>query len=147
MKKITIAIALIIGAIATSFAEKSSTDAEALNIFKVLMNNAHTTVWQKKNSYIEKSFLYKGQEISAYTRSGRLIGLSCRLVDVNDLPKEILNEIKKKYNHHQIADVLIFINSDGNACYYAGLKNNDIYTALKISATCKLRVIKKMRIK
>jgi len=147
MKKITIAIALIIGAIATSFAEKSSTDAEALNIFKVLMNNAHTTVWQKKNSYIEKSFLYKGQEISAYTRSGRLIGLSCRLVDANELPKEILNEIKKKYSNYQIADVLIFLNSDGNACYYAGLKNNDLYTALKISAMCKLHVIKKMRIK
>jgi hypothetical protein len=147
MKKITIATALIIGMIATSFAEKSSVDAEALNIFKVLMTTAGNTSWQKKNSYTEKSFLYKGQELSAYYKSGKVIGLSCRLIDANDLPKEIVNEIKKKYNHHEIADVLIFMDSNGNACYYAGLKSNNTYTALKISATCRLHVIKKMRIK
>jgi len=147
MKKIIIAIALMLGLIATSFAEKSSVDTEALNIFKILMTEQGNTLWQKKSSYSEKSFLYKGQEISVYYKSERIIGLSCRLIGANDLPKEILNEIKKKYNQQEIADVLIFMDSNGNAYYYAGVKNNNTYTALKIYSTYKLRVIKKMRIK
>jgi len=103
--------------------------------------------WQKRNSYTKKYFLYRGEEISMYYKSERLIGLSCRLADENDLPKEALNELKQKYNHYQISDVLIFMDSNGNACYYAGLKNNNTYTALKISTASRLHVIKRMHIK
>jgi len=147
MKKIIFAIAFIVGSVATSFAEKSSVDDAALNIFKILMNNAGNTTWQKKDHYNEKSFLYKGQEISAYYKSGRLIGLSCTLIDANDLPKEIVSEIRKRYKHYEIAHVLIFMDSSGHSSYYAGLKNKRTYTALKISETCRLRVVKKLHLK
>jgi len=147
MKKIIIAIAFTVGSVATSFAEKSSTDSAAMNIFKVLINSAGNTAWQKKVHYTERSFLYKGQEISAYYKSGRLMGLSCMLVDANDLPKEILNEIRKKYQRYEVAHVLIFMDNSGHSSYYAGLRNKNIYTALKISETCKLHVIKRLHLK
>jgi hypothetical protein len=147
MKKIIIAAALMISVMTTSFAEKSSVDAEALNIFKILMSNTGNASWQKKNSYIEKSFLYKGHEISAYYKSGSIVGLSCRLIDANDLPKEIVNEIKRKYAHREIADALIFMDSNGNAYYYAGLKSKNTYTAIRISEAYRCRIVKKMHIK
>lgn len=147
MKKIIIAITFITGIIASSFAEKSSADATALNIFKVLITDKGMAAWKKKDLYNEKSFLFKGQEISAYCKSGKLIGLSCTLIDAHELPKEILNGIKKKYNDDEITYTLIFMNNNGHVSYYAVLKNKNIYTAIKISETCKLRVIKKLHIK
>jgi hypothetical protein len=90
--------------------------------------------------------LFNGQEISAYYRAGRLVGLSCTLIDAKDLPKEILCEISKNYNHHQIAHVLIFIDSKGHSSYYAGVQSKKNYTVLKVSEMCRLHVIQRMRI-
>ena len=39
------------------------------------MSNAGNTTWQKKGHYNERSFLYKGQEISTYYKSIENIGL------------------------------------------------------------------------
>jgi hypothetical protein len=147
MKKIILTIALMVGFIATCYAEGDKTDAAALDIFKVLMNSSGKAEWSKKDDYNKKSIMFNGHEISVYyIAEYSLVGLSCRL-NANDLPEEALNRIKKRYSDCVIADALIFMDSDGHVKYYAVVKNRKRCIALKISSGCRLRVMKKIPIK
>ena len=114
-------------------------DTAALNLFEVLLNDPGYSEWAKKDPYNEISSLFmfnmfKEERISNYYNKSSFIGFSCRFKE-NDLPGEVLNRIKKRYNDCVITDVIIFMDINGNTQYYASIKNNKRYIALKISGT------------
>ena len=66
---------------------------------------------------------------------------------MNDLPKEVLNSIRKKYSNCIITAALVFMDDNGDTKYYALVKDNKRYTALKVSEDLRLSVMKKMSIR
>jgi hypothetical protein len=126
-------------------------DTAASISFVVLHSEPDYTAWTKKDPYdeISKLFMFnmfKRERISNYYNNGSLLGFSCRYTKI-DLPVEMLNTIKKKYGDCVITDVIIFMDINGNAQYYASIKKNKKYIALKISAAGKLSVLKKIMAK
>ena len=147
MKKISLIITIIVAFVVAAYGESVNTDVAALEIFKVVMNNPGKVEWLQKNDYYKRTVVFKGHTISVYyIAEYSLVGLSYRL-NANDLPKEVLNNIKKRYSKCLIEDALVFIDSDGDVKYYALVKNSKRYTALKISEGLRLSVMKKMSIK
>jgi hypothetical protein len=145
MKKISLIIT-IVAFVATAYGEAINTDAAALNIFKVVMNRSGKVEWLQKNDYNKRSIVFNGHAISVYyIAQYSLVGLSYRL-NANDLPKEVVNRIRKRYSKCLIEDALVFIDSDGHVKYYALVKNSKRYTALKISPGLRLSVMKKIAI-
>jgi hypothetical protein len=145
MKKISLIIT-IVAFVATAYGEAINTDAAALNIFKVVMNRSGKVEWLHKNDYNKRSIVFNGHAISVYyIAQYSLVGLSYRL-NANDLPKEVVNRIRKRYSKCLIEDALVFIDSDGHVKYYALVKNSKRYTALKISPGLRLSVMKKIAI-
>jgi hypothetical protein len=145
MKKISLIIT-IVAFVATAYGEAINTDAAALNIFKVVMNRSGKVEWLQKNDYNKRSIVFNGHAISVYyIAQYSLVGLSYRL-NANDLPKEVVNRIRKRYSKCLIEDALVFIDSDGHVKYYALVKNSKRYTALKISPDLRLSVMKKIAI-
>ena len=122
-------------------------DTAASNSFSVLRGDHGYTALAKKDPYNELSKLFmfnmfKGKRISNYYNNGSLIGFSCRSAGI-DLPVEILNRIKKRCSDCVITNVIIFMDINGNTQYYASIKKNNKYLALKISTRGKLRTLKK----
>ncbi|HEY6979021.1 MAG TPA: hypothetical protein VH396_22150 [Chitinophagaceae bacterium] len=147
MKRIILIITIIVVFVATASGEATNTDAAALNIFKVVMNSSGKAEWLHKNDYNKRSVVFNGRTISVYyIAEYSLVGLSYRL-NSNDLPKEVLNNIKKRYSKCLIEDALVFMDSDGHIKYYALVKSSKKYTALKISEGLRLSVMKKIPVK
>jgi len=126
-------------------------DTAALNLFKGLLKNPDYGEWTRKEPYDEISSLFrfnmfKGERITNYYNKSSLIGFSCRFKE-NDLPADVLNRIKKRYTDCVITDVIIFMDINGNTQYYASIKNNKRYIALKISSGGKLSALKKIPVK
>jgi hypothetical protein len=147
MKKIALIITIIVAFVATTYGEASNTDAAALNIFKVVMDRSGKVEWLHKNDYNRRSVVFNSHAISVYyIAEYSLVGLSYRL-NADDLPKEVLKRIRKRYSKCLIEDALVFMDSDGYVKYYALIKGNKSYTALKISPGLTLSVMKKIPIK
>jgi hypothetical protein len=147
MKKITLIITIIVVFVATAYGEAVNTDVAALEIFKVVMNRPDKVEWLQKNNYNKRSVVFNGHTIAVYYLTEySLVGLSYRL-NASDLPKEVLNNIKKRYSKCLIEDALVFMDNDGHVKYYALVKNSKRYTALKISEGLRLSVMKKISIK
>jgi len=147
MKKISLIITIIVAFAATTYGEAMNIDAAALDIFKVVMNRSGKVEWLQKNDYNKRSIMFNGHAISVYyIAEYSLVGLSYRL-NANDLPKEVLNRIRKRYSKCLIEDALVFMDSDGDIMYYALVKSYKKFTALKISSGLRLSVMKKMPIK
>jgi hypothetical protein len=126
-------------------------DTAASNLFKVLLSNPGYGEWARKDPYDEISSLFmfsmfKGERISNYYDKNSFIGFSCRFKE-NDLRGEVLNRIKKRYSDCVITDVIIFMDINGNTQYYASIKNNKKYIALKISSGGKISELKKIPVK
>jgi hypothetical protein len=146
MKKISLIITMIVSFVATTYGEAINTDAAALDIFKVVMDRSGKVEWLQKNDYNKRSIVFNGRAISVYyIAEYSLVGLSYRL-NANDLPKEVLNRIRKRYSKCLIEDALMFMDSDGDFKYYALVKSGKRYTALKISSGLRLSVMKKIPI-
>jgi len=125
-------------------------DAAAANSFVVLLIDPGYGEWTKKDPYDEISRLFmfnmfKGERISNYYDNSNFIGFSCRFKE-NDLPAELVNKIKKRYYDCVITDVIIFMDINGNTQYYASIKKNKKYIALKISSRGKLSTLKKISV-
>ena len=147
MKKITLIITIIVVFVATAYGEAVNTDVAALEIFKVVMNRPDKVEWLQKNNYHKRSVVFNGHAISVYYLTEySIVGLSYRL-SANDLPKEVLNDIKKRYSKCLIEDALMFMDNDGHVKYYALVKTSKRYTALKISEGLRLSIMKKISIK
>src|SRR4030095_3551370 len=147
MKKIILTITTVGAFIVSGYGETVNTDIAALDIFKVVMDRSGKVEWLQKNDYNKRSVVFNGRTISVYyITEYSLVGLSYRL-NANDLPKEVLNNIKKRYSKCLIEDALVFMDSDGHVKYYALIKNSKRYTALKISEGLTLSVMKKIPIK
>jgi hypothetical protein len=141
MKKILLLIVCLATLKMISYAETDKTDLAALNILKVSAKSGWAE-WTKKNDYYKKCLMFNGHQITVYfIAECSLQGLSYRM-NVNDLPANIVDHIKKRYPNYIIADALLFIDNNGNIKYYAGIRNRKRYTALRISPACNMCVMK-----
>jgi hypothetical protein len=141
MKKLLTLLVCFAALRAVSYAETDKTDIAALNILKVSAKSG-CAEWTKKNDYYKKCLMFNGHQITVYfIAECSLQGLSYRM-NVNDLPADIVDRIKNRYPNYIIADALLFIDSNGNIKYYAGIKSKKRYTALRISPACNMCVIK-----
>jgi len=123
-------------------------DTAVSKLFEVLLSDQGYTAWANKDPYNEISRLFmfnmfKGERISNYYDKSNFIGFSCKFKE-NDLPAELVNKIKKRYYDCVITDVIIFMDINGNTQYYASIKKNKKYIALKISSRGKLSTLKKI---
>src|SRR5215471_15154501 len=123
MKKIILATTLLFALGITSFANGNE-DYKKLfndftNAFKIASNIQSPVQWLATDNYKRATFLFKGEPVFAYfnLENDDLIGFSHPLT-INDLPKEALLNIKKKYGDWSMNEATMFLYADGRVNYY-----------------------------
>ncbi len=146
MKRSITAILFVLLFSSACIANGKDTDIQLQNILKVVIKYANRAEWITTDNFKKVSFTYKGKELQAYyDAENKLIAFSADL-SLNELPKEALETITKKFCDCVISDVVIFLHADGQIDYFAGIKISKMYIALKVMPNGKVKVFQKIRL-
>ena len=134
MKKIVLAATLLVALTASVFAGGKNSNVQLLNNLKNAFKSFSQVTWQTTETYKKSSFTFDGKSVHIYLNAedDALIGFTIQL-GVNDLPQNTMENIEKKFAGWQVTDVILFIDADGNATYYAQVDNGKKSLALQIS--------------
>jgi len=133
MKKLILAWAvMLIAGLTSAFANKSEDiNRYAQASFRHDFSSAKDVVWQEQKDFIKATFTLNDQVMYAYyNRQGDFMGVM-RHVLSNQLPLNLLMDLKKNYlSDYWISDV-IEMSTDGQTKYYVSLENGDQTLILK----------------
>ena len=133
MKKIMIALVILITVMRTTAFANEIVKQEVLNAFKIEYSSAKDVIWTVGENYYKASFTMNDQKLFAfYTIDGEFLALT-RYVSSLELPENIQNSLRKQFKEKWITDLFEVVNSEGTL-YYATLENADSKIILK-SAT------------
>ena len=133
MKKIMIALVILITVMRTTAFANEIVKQEVLNAFKIEYSSAKDVNWTVGDNYYKASFTMNDQKLFAfYTIDGEFLALT-RYVSSLELPENIQNSLRKQFKEKWITDLFEVVNSEGTL-YYATLENADSKIILK-SAT------------
>jgi len=147
MKQLIFVIALILGFITKGFAHDMIVDTSKPKLFKVSVNYNRSAEWHSENFYSVEQFNYKGRQIAAWYNAVNNVAGFSRSIDAKDLPAAVSKCLKRKFGNYLITNAMLFINSNGEVLYFAGLQNNKKYIAVEISDKCATRIMQKISMK
>ncbi len=133
MKKIILAITLLVALSTASFASGNKADKKLLNDLTTTLKSSSNVQWYSTADYNRATFSFNGKPVFAfyYPDEDKLLGFSIHLTQ-SELPKEVLDAISKKYSAWSIVDAMLFINEFGRINYFAQVKRNKINLALQV---------------
>jgi hypothetical protein len=130
MKKIMIALVIMITVMRTTAFANEIVKQEVLNSFKIEYSSAKDVNWTVGDNYYKASFTMNDQKLFAfYTIDGEFLALT-RYVSSLELPENILNSLRKQFKEKWVTDLFEVVNSEGTL-YYATLENADSKIILK----------------
>ena len=130
MKKIILALSLVLTITASTFANGGSIPARALESFKSEFSAAQDVNWTSGNNYYMATFVLNGQNVFAYyTPDGEFLS-TARYLSTLQLPFNLLTNLKNEYSKYWVSDLFEVSNSEGTA-YYVTLENADTKLVLK----------------
>jgi hypothetical protein len=146
MKKsiLTISIMLTV-ALTTAFANNNDGIFQrAKESFNSSFNTASSVKWQQEKNFVKATFIMNDQVMNAYyNNDGDLIAITRNILS-DQLPINLMADIKKNYNNHWITD-LFEIAAEGQTSYYITLENADETIVLKSSDFSTWSVYKKTK--
>ena len=124
MKKIMIALVILITVMRTTAFANEIVKQEVLNAFKIEYSSAKDVIWTVGENYYKASFTMNDQKLFAfYTIDGEFLALT-RYVSSLELPENIQNSLRKQFKEKWVTDLFEVANSEGTM-YYATLENAD----------------------
>ena len=124
MKKIIIAIALVLTSTAYAFANNREIDPQVITTFKEKFPGAKDDTWVEQPEFYKVSFTYEGKTLFAfYSKTCELICV-IRYILSTELPADLQKDIKSKYSAYWITD-LFELTSGEQTGYFITLKNAD----------------------
>lgn len=135
-KKIALAVALLLTVgISSSFANPTEGHNDAVNAsFRKDFKKAELLTTEPGKNYTKLTFKMNDMVLSAfYGEDGQLLAVT-RNIRSNQLPIQLLLQIKKDYATYWISDLFEF-SSDGSSAYYITLENADSKVTLRSSGS------------
>jgi hypothetical protein len=135
-KKIALAVALLLTVgISSSFANPTEGHNDAVNAsFHKDFKKAELLTTEPGKNYTKLTFKMNDMVLSAfYGEDGQLLAVT-RNIRSNQLPIQLLLQIKKDYTAYWISDLFEF-SSDGSSAYYITLENADSKVTLRSSGS------------
>ncbi len=144
MKKLIIAAIAIVAFTTTSFAGDGSKKASywVLNQFNHTYADATNVNWQVTDQFAKATFILDEIKVEAYYNQfdGTFIGQS-KAVATQDLPKNAVKAITKKYSNYSIKEVIEFSNAS-DVDFYVSLESTTQKLVLKISRAGEIEIYK-----
>src|ERR1700741_3283568 len=104
MKKIMIALSLMITLTASAFSGEERVDQQVLNAFKKEFTTAKDVAWEAGENFYQASFEYEGERVFAfYNTKAELLAISRHILST-ELPQFLQKKVKKNYAEYWIAD-------------------------------------------
>ena len=124
MKKILIAVALIVMSTAYAFANNREIDPKVINTFKEKFTGATDASWIERTDFYEVSFTFQDKKLFAfYSKSCQLICVIHHILS-SELPADLLKDIKSTYSKYWITELFELTNEDQTG-YFITLQNAD----------------------
>lgn len=127
---LSIATMLMMGLSAFAANNDDAVNQEALRSFKKDFANASNIKWEQKDAYTRATFSLNGQVLYAYYNTNGDLQAVVRNITSDQLPINLLSEMKKDYADYWITD-LFEIASDDQTNYYVTLENSEKKIVLK----------------
>jgi|SRR6476620_1117133 len=144
MKKLMIAVALLVSLGAFAGKEKEKVNEKVLKAFNSEFTNVHEVEWTASADYFKASFALNGQMVSAFFNTdGELMGMT-RNIPSSQLPVTLQTSLKRNYGSFWISNLFEVSNSNGTS-YYITLENGDNKVILKSSGNSDWATYKKDR--
>lgn len=136
MNKLFLSIATMLMMGVSAFAANKDEDVnqQALRAFKRDFASASNISWEQKENYTKATFSLNGQVLFAYYNSNGDLQAVVRNIVSDQLPINLLSELKKEYSDYWISD-LFEIAADGQTTYYITLENSEKKIVLKSQGT------------
>ena len=146
MKKsiLSLALMLMIGLSSTFANNLEGANQKVISSFKKDFANAKDVKWEKSKEYVKASFSLNGQILFAYySEEGEMLAMTRNILS-NQLPINLLSELKKEYSSFWITD--LFEMASGNeTAYYVTLENAEYVIVLKSTDASNWEQFKKER--
>ena len=130
MKKMMIAMALVLTVITTTAFAGVTVKQEVLNAFKTEFATATEVNWTVGDTYYKADFTLNDQKLFAfYSLDGEFLALT-RNISSLQLPLNLQKSLKNKFSGQWITDLFEVANGEGTA-YYITLETADTKIVLK----------------
>lgn len=143
MKKVLLAVALIISYATTYAASTNTIDVKAINNFRFDFKNAANASWVTTKYYYQVTFNLNGKQTAAYYNfDGELFGTS-NTITLEELPTNAKRVFAKKYNGFIVKEAHVFKGTDETAYYISATKDNESLI-VKVSEAGQVSLFKKL---
>ncbi|HMH34032.1 MAG TPA: hypothetical protein VK543_13425 [Puia sp.] len=144
MKKIILALAVILTAGLTSAFANEDINENAVASFRKDFVAARNVSWQQSRNYIKATFDLNNQVMYAfYNYRGELMAVIHHILS-NELPGDLKSALKKGYRGYWVSD-LFELSSDEQHLYYVTLENADATIVLKSDGSGGWKFYKKLK--
>lgn len=133
MKKLFIAALFVVAAGTSAFAaDVTKVNYKVKSNFESRFTGAKNVVWSATDAYLKASFSIADENVEAFfDGEGDLIGLS-RKVDLQKLPLNAIQKIKKDYASYKVSEAIEF-DRDGDKAYFLSLEDGTKKQILEVS--------------
>jgi len=122
MKKIIIAVAVILMSTAYAFANNREIDPKVIHTFKERFTGATDDSWIERTEFYEVSFTFQGKKLFAfYSKSSKLICVLRHILS-SELPADLQKDLKSTYSNYWITE-LFELTSEDQTGYFITLQN------------------------
>lgn len=116
-----------------------------ISAFKEKFENASAVTWKENQGLYFGYFKQHDQDITvAFTEDGELFA-TIRKTQLSDLPTDVQQTLKEKYNDCAIATSAAEIDMQGETCYYVTVENKTSTRLVKFFANGQNEVLKKTK--
>ena len=142
MKKTILGLFLLLVIAASSFANMPN--EKVLRIFEATFSSPKDVTWYDHNDYYDVSFVQSGiRSTVKYDKEGNFLS-SMRYYGENNLPINVVCQLKKKYAGKKIFCVTEITSSD-EVNYYVKLQDDKLWITVKVSGNGQMLTIEKYR--
>jgi len=143
--KILIGVFVLLTSITSAFANgKEEVNERIIKSFEKEFAGAQNVQWANTKDFVKVTFTLNEQVVYAfYEQNGNLLGVTRNIVS-NQLPINLLTDLKKNYSTHWITDLFEMASNNENV-YYVTLESGDQKLVLKSSGTAGWEVYRKER--
>ena len=142
MKKTILALAVIMTTVLTSAFANSDVNKRAVESFRKDFASAKNVSWQQEKNFTQVTFsMYNHIMYAYYNQEGELLAVIRNILS-DQLPIQLLTEMKKKYNDHWISE-LFEVATEDQTTYYVTLENSAEKLTLKSNGFDDWTVFKK----
>ncbi len=146
MKTIILVTAMLLSMATISYGKPKNRDNQLVKSLNTAIKTSSVISASSNEMFQKATFDFNGKSVNAFydVDNNELIGFSIP-VSESDLPQGALNDIKKKFSHYNIKEMIMFIYKTGLYGFYVSLTAPNVPTiAVSVNAKGKAHYYAKM---